>query len=55
MGEKAKSYNARYELLKQTQLEKITEQELSLPLRKKINDSFEHIYDGRETYYPGRT
>lgn len=45
MGEKAKSYNARYELLKQTQLEKITEQELSLPLRKKINDSFEHIYD----------
>lgn len=45
MPNKAHSYNDRYRLLKQTQLEKITEKELSVSLREKINDAFEHIYD----------
>ena len=46
MGDnKAHSYNNRYRLLSQPQLEKVTEQELSISLRKEIDDSFEHIYD----------
>ena len=46
MGDnKAHSYNNRYRLLSQPQIEKVTEQELSISLRKEIDDSFEHIYD----------
>lgn len=45
MPDKAHPYNDRYRLLKQSQIEHVTEQELSIPLREKINESFEHIYE----------
>ena len=46
MGDnKAHSYSDTRRILTQPQLEKVTEQELSISLRKEIDESFDHIYN----------
>ena len=46
MGDnKARSYSDTRRKLTQPQLEKVTEQELSISLRKEIDESFDHIYN----------